>query len=72
MGNLSRRPGSRVSRSAREKRAYNLVLAGGTAGVVAVVTFVLAIVGVMGFAIPVLAAIIAVLCTVLFRRTVGS
>jgi hypothetical protein len=35
------------------------------------VTFVLAIVGVMGFGIPVLAALVAVLCGWLFRRTVS-
>jgi hypothetical protein len=62
---------NRSPRRAREDRAYKLVLAGGAAGVVAVVTFVLAIVGVMGFGIPVLAAIVAVLCGWLFRRTVA-
>jgi hypothetical protein len=35
------------------------------------VTFVLAIVGIMGFGVPVLAAIVAVLCGWLFRRTVA-
>jgi hypothetical protein len=35
------------------------------------VTFVLAIVGVMGFGVPVLAALVAVLCGWLFRRTVS-
>jgi hypothetical protein len=48
------------------------VLAGGTAAAVAVVTFVLAVVGVMGFAIPILAVIVAVVCGLLFRRTVSS
>jgi hypothetical protein len=48
------------------------VLAGGTAGAVAVVTFVLALVGVMGFGIPVLAVIVAIVCALLFRRTVSS
>ena len=38
---------------------------------IAVVTFILAIVGVMGFGIPVFAALVAVLCGWLFRRTVG-
>jgi hypothetical protein len=65
------RSGSRVPRRAREKRAYNLVLAGGTLGVVAVVGFFLAIFDVVGFGIPVLAAILAVLCLWLFRRAVG-
>jgi hypothetical protein len=40
--------------------------------VIAVVGFVLAAVGVIGFGVPFLAAIIAVVCAVLFRRTVGS
>ena len=44
---------------------------GSTAGVVAVVGFILAAVDVIGFGIPFLAAIVAVVCAVLFRRTVG-
>jgi hypothetical protein len=36
-----------------------------------VVTFVLAIIGIMGLTIPLLAAIVAVLCGWLFRRTVS-
>ena len=58
------------SRRGRERRAYQLVLAGSAAGAVAVVGFVLAVVGVMGFAVPFLAAIVAVVCAWLFRRTV--
>ena len=69
MTDLTPRP-DRSPRRVREDRAYKLVLAGGAAGVVAVVTFVLAIVGIMSFGIPVLAAIVAVLCGWLFRRTV--
>jgi hypothetical protein len=70
MTDLSPRP-NRSPRRAREDRAYKLVLAGGAAAVIAVVTFVLAIVGIMGFGVPVLAAIVAVLCGWLFRRTVA-
>jgi hypothetical protein len=47
------------------------VLVGSTAGVIAVVGFVLAAVDVMGFGIPFLAAIVAVVCGLLFRRTVA-
>jgi uncharacterized membrane protein len=47
------------------------VLAGSAAGTVAVVGFVLALVDVMGFAIPFIAAIVAVVCALLLRRTVG-
>jgi putative flippase GtrA len=70
MTDLSPRP-NRTPRRQREDRAYKLVMAGGTAAVVAVVTFVLAIVGVVGLGIPVLASIVAVLCGWMFRRTVA-
>ena len=70
MGDLSPRAGGPPSRRTREQRAYRLVVAGGTAGAVAVVGFILAIVGVIGFGVPVLAAIVAALCALLFRRTV--
>jgi divalent metal cation (Fe/Co/Zn/Cd) transporter len=70
MTDLSPRP-NRTPRRVREERAYKLVMAGGAAAVVSVVTFVLAIVGIVGFGIPVLAAIVAILCGWLFRRTVA-
>jgi putative flippase GtrA len=60
-----------MSRSSREQRAYRLVVVGGGAGVVAVVTFVLAIAGVLGFGVPVIAAIVAAICLWLFRRVVS-
>jgi hypothetical protein len=63
--------GGPPSRRGRERRAFQLVLVGSTAGVIAVVGFILAAVDVMGFGIPFLAAIVAVVCAVLFRRTVG-
>jgi uncharacterized membrane protein YgaE (UPF0421/DUF939 family) len=64
--------GGPPSRRSRERRAYQLAVAGGAAGLVAVVGFVLAIVDVMGFGIPFIAAIVAVVCLLLFRRTVGA
>jgi hypothetical protein len=70
MTDLSPRP-NRTPRRVREERAYKLVLAGGAAAAIAVVTFVLAIVGILDFGLPVLAAIVAVLCGWLFRRTVS-
>jgi hypothetical protein len=70
MSDLERRSGSRLSRRQREQRAYNLVLAGGALGVVFVVGTLLAIFGVIGWSIPILAAILAVVCALLFRRTV--
>jgi putative flippase GtrA len=59
------------SRRSRERRAYQLVVVGGTAAVVAVVGLVLALVGVIGGTVPVLAAIVAIVCAVLFRRSVS-
>jgi hypothetical protein len=72
MSELSRRSAGPPSRRSREQRAYRLVLAGGTAAAVAVVTFVLALVGVMGFGIPVIAVIVAIVCALLFRRAVSD
>jgi purine-cytosine permease-like protein len=71
MTDLSPRPSRTPSRRSREDRAYKLVLLGGAAAVVAVVTFVLAIVAGLSFGVPVLAALVAVLCGWLFRRTVS-
>lgn len=71
MSDLAPSSGGPPSRRSRERRAYNLILAGGAAGTVAVVGAVLAIVGVIGFAIPVLAVIVAAICALLFRRAVS-
>ncbi len=60
-----------MPRRAREKRAYNLAVAGGTLGLVAVVGFFLAIFDVVGFGLPFLAAVLAVICGWLFRRAVS-
>jgi hypothetical protein len=72
MSNLSRRPGSGLSRSARERRAFQLLVVGGGAAAVAVVTFVLALIGVVGWGIFLLALIVAGVSGLLFRRTVGE
>jgi hypothetical protein len=71
MSDLAPSPGGPPSRRQREQRAYRLVLVGGTAGVIAVVGIVLAIAGIVGFGVPVLAAIVAAICVLLFRRTVS-
>jgi hypothetical protein len=71
MSDLSRRP-SYTPRRTREQRAYRLVLVGGAAGTVAVVGLVLAIAGVIGIGIPLIAAIVAVVAVVLFRSTVSA
>jgi uncharacterized membrane protein YgaE (UPF0421/DUF939 family) len=70
MSDLERRSGSRPSRRQREQRAYTLVMAGGVFGLVAVVTGLLALFTSFGWGIPVLAAILAVVCVLLFRRAV--
>ena len=71
MADLERRPGGRLTRRQREQRAFQLVVVGGVAGAVGVVGVVLAIAGVVGAGIPILALILAAVCFVLFRRTVG-
>jgi putative flippase GtrA len=71
MSDLTRRPGGPPSRRAREKRAYRLAVTGGVAGAVGVVTVVLAIAGVMGWGLPLIAIAVAAVCAFLFRRTVS-
>ena len=61
-----------MPRRQREDRAYKLVVATAGFGAISVVTFVLAIFGVMGFGFPILAAIVAVICLIFFRRTVSG
>ena len=60
-----------MSRSAREQRAYRLVVVGGVAGAVAVVGFLLAIFGAIGAGIPLIAAVVAAICLLLFRSAVS-
>jgi putative flippase GtrA len=72
MNSPARRPGSGLSRRSREDRAYRLVIAGGAAAAVAVVTFVLAVIGILGFAWPLVAVIVALVCGFLFKRTTGT
>jgi hypothetical protein len=70
-GDLTRRSGGPPSRRSREKRAYQLAVGGGVAGAVTVIGAVLALVGVIGWGLPVIAAIVAVVCFLVFRRTVS-
>jgi len=71
MSDLEPRSGSRPSRRNREQRAYRLVLATGAFSAVAIVGLVLAFIDVIGFGLPIVAIILAVVCAVLFRRAVG-
>jgi hypothetical protein len=68
---LSPSSGGPPSRRSRERRAYQLALVGGAAGVIAVVGVILAAVGVFGFGVPFIAAIVAIVCGLLFRRTIS-
>jgi hypothetical protein len=63
--------GNYTPRRVRERRAYQLVVTGGVAGAVGVVSLVLALVGVISYTLPVVSIIVAVICAVMFRRMVG-
>jgi hypothetical protein len=67
MSDIAKRP-NRTPRRVREKRAYQLLLVGGAAAIVAVVGFLVALFTSFSMGIPFLAAIVAVVCVLLFRR----
>jgi hypothetical protein len=71
VSNLDRRRGY-TPRRAREQRAYRMVVVGGAAGGIGVVTLLLSIVGVMGATIPIIAFIVAALCVFGFLRSTGQ
>ncbi|MBV8948713.1 MAG: hypothetical protein JO286_00075 [Solirubrobacterales bacterium] len=71
MADIEKR-GNYTPRRVREQRAYRLVVTGGVAGAVFVVSLVLSIAGVVSGTIPVIALIVAVVCLALFRRTVAG
>ena len=71
MSSLEPRGGGGMSRRRKEQRGYQLVVVGGGAGLVTVVGAVLAIFGVIGWGIPFIALVVAVICFFLFRRLVG-
>jgi len=71
MSSLEPRSPKRVSRNDREARAFRLAVAGGTFGGIAVVGVVVAVLSPLPMAVPLLAAVAAVICFVLFRRSVG-
>jgi putative flippase GtrA len=70
MSDLERR-GSYTPRRTREQRAYRLAMVGGGASLVAVVGAVLAIITSFPGSVPLIAAIVAIVCLVLFRRMVS-
>jgi len=69
MSDIAKRP-NRTPRRVREKRAYQLIVVGGAASTVAVVGFLLALFTGFTAGVPLLAAIVAAICFVLFKRMV--
>jgi hypothetical protein len=69
MSDLERRGGSRMTRKQREQRAYRLVLATGTFGVLGAAGVLLAIVSSFGWGLPILSLIIAAICFAILRRS---
>ena len=66
MADLQKR-GGYTPRRAREQRAYRLVKVGGITGAVGVVALLLAVVGAIGYGLPVVLLIVSVICLVMFR-----
>jgi fatty acid desaturase len=71
LNDLQPSPSRRPSRRQREQTAYRLIVTSGVAGAVAILTGVLAIVGVMSWFFPIVAAIVAVAAALMFRRSVS-
>ena len=71
MSNLEKR-GNYTPRRAREQRAYRLVVTGGVAATVGVVSAVFWLVGAISGAIPLLSLIVVAICVVMFRSTTRS
>jgi CHASE2 domain-containing sensor protein len=67
MSGLQKR-GGYMPRRSREQRAYRLVIGGSTAGAIGIVSLVLAIAGLIGYALPVIALIVAAICMLSFRN----
>ncbi|MEY2517440.1 MAG: hypothetical protein QOJ89_4798 [bacterium] len=67
MSDIAKRP-NRTPRRVREKRALQLITVGGIAAVIAVVGFLLALFTSFGMGIPLLAAIVAVVCAYMFKK----
>jgi hypothetical protein len=70
MSSPARRP-SYTPRRKREQRAYMATMVGGTAALVTVVTAILAILTSFTWTIPILAAIVTLICWFVFRNATG-
>ena len=71
MNGLQKR-GSYTPWRVRERRAYQLAVGGGVAGLAGVVGLVLGVVGVIGTTLPIVALAAAAICAFLFRRVVAG
>jgi hypothetical protein len=71
MADLASRSGGPPSRRGRERNAYRMVVTGGVAAAVAVVTAVLAVANVIGWLLPMVAIVVAVVCLLRFRSIVS-
>jgi hypothetical protein len=71
MSDLERRPRGHLTRRQREQRVLRLMVLGGVSGVVGVIGVVLAIAGVVGAGVPILLLVLAAICALLIRRTLG-
>lgn len=72
MSSPARRPGGGLSRREREGRAFKLVVATGAGGLATVVSFALAVVGVVGFGLVFLLAIVTAAAAFMLRRTMSA
>lgn len=72
MSSPARRPGGGLSRREREGRAFKLVVATGGGGLATVVSFALAVFGVVGFGIVFLLAALTAVAALLLRRTMST
>jgi hypothetical protein len=71
MSDLERRRSSGLSRKQREQRAYTLTLATGGLAVLTIALVVLAVVGVTGFGLAIVAALLTAGSGFLLRRTLS-
>ncbi|MEX2193856.1 MAG: hypothetical protein WD844_01095 [Thermoleophilaceae bacterium] len=72
MSTPARRPGGGLSRRDREGRAFKLVVATGAGAVATVVSFVLAVVGIVSLGIVFLLAVLTAVAAFLLRRTMSN
>ncbi len=69
---LTPRGGSRLSRKQREDRGFQLVVAGGIAATITVVGLILAVVGVIGWGLPLLGIFVTAGTAWRFRKLAAS